>query len=179
MRGIRSGMSLVAVAKILKPRGVRGEVWVDRYREGFPAFEEGSDLWLSGEPGVPRRVLAFFQYAKGCVLKIDGVDRPEAAAALSGQEVLLPEDWIPPGEPEEFEAGEVRGWAVVDARRGTLGTVSSVVPGPAYWTFLVEGPGGAEIEIPAVKGYGTELDRERNQIRVDLPEGFPGVDDED
>ena len=173
-------MNAVAVAKILKPRGVHGEVWVDCYREGFPAFEAGDPVFLSGEETAHGRVVEeFFRYAKGCVLKLEGVDRPEAAEALSGREILLPKEQVPKDGPDEFEAGEVKGWTVVDARRGTVGTISGVVPGPAYWTFLLEGPEGNEIEIPAVKGYGVKLDKVRREVFVDLPEGYPGVDRED
>jgi 16S rRNA processing protein RimM len=173
-------MNLVAVAKLIKPRGVKGELWVDRYREGFPEFLPGSSLWLSADPSEgARTVEGFFEYAKGSVLKIQGVDRPEAAELLAGREVFLPEETVPEDGPDEFEPGEVVGWLVKDARRGMLGKVTEVVEGPAYWVFLLEGPGGVEIEVPAVKGYGVVVDKERGEISVDLPEGFPGVDDAD
>lgn len=171
-------MNLVAVAKLLKPRGVKGEVWVDRYREGFPEFPAGSELWLSADASEgPRTVEGFFEYAKGAVLKLRGVDKPEAARALAEREVFLPDELVPEDSPDEFEPGEVTGWPVVDARRGELGRVAEVAEGPAYWAFLLAGPGGEEIEVPAVQGYGVVIDRERGEIRVDLPEGFPGVDD--
>jgi 16S rRNA processing protein RimM len=173
-------MNLLAVAKILKPRGVKGEVWVDRYREGFPEFSAGSDLWLSPEPGKePCRAEGFFEYAKGAVLKLEGVDTLEAAQLLNGCEVFLPEEMVPPDGPDEFEAGAIIGWPVVDGRRGPIGRVTGATEGAAYWSFLLEGPRGQEIEIPAVKGYGVVIDRERGEIRLDLPEGYPGVDDED
>jgi 16S rRNA processing protein RimM len=173
-------MNLVAVAKLLKPRGVKGELWVDRYREGFPEFLPGSSLWLSADASeAALTVEGFFDYAKGSVLKLQGVDRPEAAGELAGREVFLPEELVPEDGPDEFEPGEVMGWPVVDARRGTLGRVAEMVEGPAYWSFLLTGPGGDEIEVPAVKGYGVVVDKERGQILVDLPEGFPGVDDAD
>jgi len=173
-------MNLVAVAKLLKPRGVRGELWVDRYREGFPEFLPGSSLWLSDDASQDARTVeGFFEYAKGGVLKLQGVDKPEAAGELAGREVFLPEELVPEDGPDEFELGEVIGWPVMDARRGMLGQVAEVVEGPAYWTFLLTGPGGGEIEVPAVKGYGVAIDKERGEMSVDLPEGFPGVDDAD
>jgi 16S rRNA processing protein RimM len=173
-------MTLVAVAKLLKPRGVKGELWVDRYREGFPEFLPGSSLWLSADASEEARTVeGFFEYAKGSVLKLQGVDRPEAAGVLAGREVFLPEETVPEDGPDEFEPGGVVGWPVRDARRGTLGQVAEVVEGPAYWSFLLTGPGGNEIEVPAVKGYGVVIDKGRGEISVDLPEGFPGVDDAD
>jgi len=173
-------MDLLAVAKILKPRGVKGEVWVERYRDGFPRFGAGGEVWVpSQDHERPFQVEGFFEYAKGCVLKLAGVDGPERAMALSGKELCLPTEQVPKDGPDEFEPGEVAGWTLVDSRRGSLGRVTGAMPGPAYWIFLVEGPGGHEIEVPAVKGYGVDLDRVRREIRVDLPEGYPGVDDAD
>ena len=173
-------MNLVPVAKILKPRGFKGEVWVERYRDGFPSFAPGGQVWVpSKAQEAPLLVEGFFEYAKGCVLKLAGVDGSVGAEAFSGFELCLPEDQVPRDGPDEFEAGEVVGWTLVDARRGVLGRVTGVVPGPAYWVFGAEGPLGQEIEVPAVKGYGVELCRDRREIKVDLPDGYPGVDDED
>ena len=62
--------------------------------------------------------------------------------------MFLPEETVPEDGPDEFEPGEVIGWPVKDARRGTLGRVTEVVAGPAYWTFLLEGPGGERSRFP-------------------------------
>ena len=173
-------MNLVPVAMIIKPRGFKGEVWVERYRDSFPPFTPGSEVWVPSEDEkTPLLVEGFFEYAKGCVLKLAGVDGTDRAEALSGLELFLPKELVPEDGPDEFEPGEVAGWTMVDSRRGPVGRVTGAVPGPAYWVFLVEGPRGDEIEVPAVKGYGVELCRDQREIRVNLPEGYPGVDDED
>lgn len=164
---------------ILKPRGFKGEVWVDRYREGFPPFTAGTEVWVPSQAReTPFLVEGFFEYAKGCVLKLSRVDDPDRAGAFSGLELCLPEDLVPEDGPDEFEPGAVVGWTLVDVRRGVLGRVTGAVPGPAYWIFGAEGPLGQEIEVPAVKGYGVELDKASREIRVDLPDGYPGVDDD-
>ncbi len=169
-------MDLVPVARIVKPRGFRGEVWVDRYREGFPEFQAGSPVWVE-RGGAPRRltVSEFFVYAKGAVLRLEGVDGPEAES-LAGAELLLPAGEVPPEGPDEFDTEDVVGFAVRDRRRGVLGEVEAVAPGQAYWTFLVKGP-ACDAEIPAVAGLGVRLDKAARVLEVDLPEGYPGVDE--
>ncbi len=169
-------MDLVPVARIVKPRGFRGEVWVDRYREGFPEFPAGSAVWV-GTGEAPRRltVSEFFEYAKGAVLRLDGVDGP-GAESLAGAELLLPADQVPEEGPDEFDTEDVVGFAVRDRKRGVLGAVEAVAPGQAYWTFLVKGP-SCDAEIPAVEGLGVKRDKAGRVLEVDLPDGYPGVDE--
>lgn len=168
-------MDLVAVARIRKPRGVRGEVWLDRFRESFPDLSAGETVWVEDKAG-PRAVAveAFFTYAKGAVLKLEGVDKPESAEVLSGRQILLPSDSVPAEGPDDFDTEEVLGYEVRDRVRGVLGTIERVVQGPAYWIFQVGAP-GAGLEIPAVKGLGVRLDKGAKRLEVDLPEGYPGL----
>ena len=168
-------MDLVAVARIRKPRGVRGEVWLDRFRESFPELSAGETVWIE-EKGGPKPVAVedFFTYAKGAVLKLEGVDKPESAEALSGRQVLLPSEKVPAQGPDEFDTEEVAGYEVRDRIRGVLGKVVRVIPGPVYWIFHVSAP-GVELEIPAVKGLGVCLDKGARCLEVELPEGYPGL----
>jgi 16S rRNA processing protein RimM len=172
-------MDLVPVARIVKPRGVRGEVWVERYWADFPDFEPGSRFWLLGK-GAGREVAAahFFEYAKGCVLKLEGVRTPEEALQLAGLELALPGDQVPEEGPGEFDTLDVVGWRVVDRARGEIGTVERVREGAAYWTFEAAGPRGV-FEVPAVAGLGVELSKEAKVLRVDLPPGYPDVDEDE
>ena len=168
-------MDLVPVAQIGKPRGVRGEVWLDRYRRGFPRDLEGQQIWLSGAGGIAgAQVEGFFEYAKGCVLKLKGIDRVESARPLCGKELLMRRESLPEQGPDEFDAEEVIGFRVLDRRRGEIGRVAAVQEGPAYWLFVVRS-GDTEVEIPAVKGLGVVLDEADAAISVDLPDGYPGL----
>jgi 16S rRNA processing protein RimM len=170
-------MDLVPVARVVKPRGFKGEVWVERYREGFPEFRTASSVWAAGT-GDPQRmtVADFFEYSKGAVLKLAEIGNHEDALALSGAELLLPASEVPPEGEDEFDTEAVVGFEVRDARRGILGTVTAVDPGPAYWTFVVRCDAG-EAQVPAVKGLGVRLDKAAGVLSVDLPDGYPGVDD--
>jgi ribosomal 30S subunit maturation factor RimM len=134
----------------------------------------------AGDPAKVE-VEGFFEYAKGCVLKLKGVDRLESARPLCGEELLLPRDRVPERGPDEFDVEEVAGFRVLDRRRGEIGRVTGVLERPAYWVFLVKGQ-GSEVEIPAVKGLGVAIDRASGTVSVDLPDGYPelpGGDDAD
>lgn len=172
-------MRLVPVARIGKPRGFKGEVWVHPYREGFPLLTAGDEVWIGEGPDARKAVVKeYFSYAKGTVLHLEGFGGEKEALAASGHELCLPSEMVPEEGEGTFDTEEVVGWEVEDKNRGRVGRVRAVRPGPAYWTFLAESPAG-EFEVPAVRGLGVRLDKERKILSTDLPPGYPGVPGED
>lgn len=169
----------VSVARLRGPRGVRGQMRVEPYREGLEALAPGETLWAA-PPGGNLEAFTlreFFVYAKGCVLQVEQVESVEGARRLAGWEVFLPAERVCPDSPDAFFTDEVEGFVVEDLRRGGIGTVTSVSEGPAYWILHAQGPRG-ELEIPAVKGLGVEVRKESRTVRVDLPDGYPGLEEE-
>jgi ribosomal 30S subunit maturation factor RimM len=118
----------------------------------------------------------FFSYAKGAVLAVDGVATPEEAERVRDWEVFLPEEAVGPDAPDAFFTDEVLGFPVTDSRRGRIGTVIGVDEGRAYWMIRAKGETG-EFEIPAVKGLGVVVDLKDRSVRVDLPDGYPGLEE--
>ncbi len=169
---------MVPIARIGKPRGYRGGFWVEPYREDLAVLLNSGQVWAgSGDRSGPYRVSEYFRYAKGSVLTLGGIDDREAAEALVGREILVDASLVPKENEAAFDTLEVVGWQVVDEARGVLGEVEGVRRGSAYWLFDVKTErGGAE--IPAVTGLNVSVCREEHLIRVRLPFGYPGVDNE-
>lgn len=158
---------------------MRGQMWVEPYREGLEALAAGETLWAA-PPGGSLRAFTlreFFVYAKGAVLLLEQVSSVEGAREMAGWEVFLPAERVAPDAPDSFFTDEVEGFVVEDLRRGAIGTVTSVSEGPAYWVLHARGPRG-ELEIPAVKGLRVEVLKGARTVRVDLPDGYPGVEEE-
>ena len=89
----------------------------------------------------------------------------------------MPSERVAADSPDTFFTDEVAGFVVEDLRRGGIGTVVSVSEGPAYWVLHARGPAG-DLDIPAVKGLRVEIVREARVVRVDLPDGYPGLEEE-
>jgi 16S rRNA processing protein RimM len=171
-------MDLVPIARILKARGVKGEVWLASYREELPPLDSGDIVYVgSRESVLPMRVEHLFEYSKGLVLKLEGMGDPDQARGIRDQEVWLPEDRVPEDPEGTFDTGEILGFSVVDAARGRIGTVSDTAEWAAYWVLMVDGDRG-EFTVPMVKGYRLEIDSEQRRITVDLPSPWPGLDEE-
>lgn len=166
---------LVAVALIVKTRGVRGEV-VANLLTDFPERFEGMETLIAVNPAGERMSLsleAYWFHGGRVVLKFDGYDSPEAASALVGYELAVPED-----ETVELEEGEFYDWQLAGCRvetvdGGAVGEVKEVLhTGGDAPVLVIEGASAREHLVPLVESICVEIDIERKLIRVDAPEGL-------
>lgn len=168
---------LVEVGRVLKPRGVKGEVFVVPDREGFYPFVEGGTVWLdTGRGPELARVERFFQHKGHGVLKLDALATCEDAQDAAGAALLLPSGEVGEEPEEVFDSQETVGREVLDATRGRVGEVTGVRKGPAYWIVEARGPLGP-FEFPAVGGLGVEVPSGERMVRTDLPRPWPGLDE--
>ena len=110
-------VELVAVARVAKPRGVKGEVACDLLTD-FPERFDGLEELIAVFPGGRRERLALeghWLHGGRVVLKFEGYDTPEAAAALVGCELAVPES-----EAVELEEGEFYDWQLEGCRVETV-----------------------------------------------------------
>jgi 16S rRNA processing protein RimM len=169
---------LVAVARVVKVRGLRGEVAAELLTD-FPERFEWVEELIAVTPEGARRTLAVEQsrlHAGRVLLKFEGFDTPEAARELVGYELTVPES-----EAVELEEGEFFDWQLEGCRVETvegraLGAVERVLHyGAAPVLVVREGGGetaGREHLIPLAESICVEIDAERKFIRVDPPEGL-------
>ena len=172
------GEELIAVARVVKVRGLRGEVAAELLTD-FPARFEGVEELIAVTPAGERRALAVEQsrlHAGRVLLKFAGYDTPEAARELVGYELTVPES-----EAVELEEGEFFDWQIEGCRVETvegrsLGAVAKVLHyGAAPVLVVREGDAaaaGREHLIPLAESICVEIDLERKFIRVDPPEGL-------
>ena len=168
-------LELVAVARVAKVRGVRGEVAADLLTD-FPQRFEGLERLVAVGPSGTRRWLALegsWLHGDRVVLKFAGYDTPEEASALVGSELAVPEaEAVSLGEDEYYE------WQLVGCRVETvegrqLGAVRDVLhTGAAPVLVIGEGDDGREHLVPLVASICVEVDPARRLIRVDAPEGL-------
>lgn len=167
---------LIAVARIAKVRGIRGEVAADLltdFPERFDGLEELISLNARGE----RKSLSIeksWLHGGRVILKFAGYDTPEAAQALVGRELA-----VPAADAVELEEDEFYDWELVDCRvetidRREIGRVQEVLHTGAAPVLVVrdEKAAGREHLIPLAESICVEIDTEAKLIRVDPPEGL-------
>ncbi len=173
--GDLNSAGLVAVARVAKPRGVKGEVACDLLTDFPERFDRLAEL-VAVFPGGGRRRLKLeghWLHGDRVVLKLGGYDTPEASAALAGCELAVPE-----AEAVELEEGEFYDWQLEGCRVETvageeIGTVSEVLHlGGDAPVLVIRDGGGKEHLVPFAESICVEVDLERKLIRVDAPEGL-------
>lgn len=170
-----SGAPLIAVGEVLGPHGVRGDVRVrpltDRPRERFDALES-CFLW---EPTLDRkkacRIVSRRFEASSVLLRLDGVDSPEAARALAGRLLAVERDDALPPRPGEFYPWQLEGAAVETPDGRPLGRFLRVMDSPAQPLWVIERE-GREWLLPAVAEFVVEVNVAERRILATPPEGL-------
>jgi 16S rRNA processing protein RimM len=159
---------LLLAGEIGKPHGVTGEVYVIVVSDDPRRFEPGAQL--HHEDGRVLTVESARRHADRFLVKFEGIsDRPAAESARGA--LYVPESDKRSLDEDEFWQQDLVGCSVVDTDGTELGTISSVLGGPAQDLLVVDTPSG-ERYVPAVKEIVVGVDIESRRVTVDPPEGL-------
>jgi len=164
---------LIAVARVVKTRGVRGEVAAHLLTD-FPERFDGLEELVAVDAAGKRETLSIeksWLHGGRVILKFAGYESPEAAQALVGRELAVPET-----EAVELEEDEFYDWQLIDCRVETIdkrgvGRVTEVLHTGAAPVLVIK-DGIREHLIPLAESICVEIDPEAKLIRVDPPEGL-------
>jgi 16S rRNA processing protein RimM len=164
---------LIAVARIVRVRGVRGEVAAHLLTD-FPERFAGLEELVAIDAAGARRTLAIeksWLHGGRVILKFEGYDTPETAQVLVGRELA-----VPVSEAVELEEDEFYDWQLIDCRVETIdkreiGRVAEVLHAGAAPVLVVR-EGKRENLIPLAASICVEIDTDAKLIRVDPPEGL-------
>jgi 16S rRNA processing protein RimM len=164
---------LVAIARIVKPRGLRGEMTAEILTD-FPERFEGLEEVIVVHRGGQRESLKIedFWFQKGrLVLKFYDVDTVEAADRLRNAEICVLESQAVELGDDEFYDWQLEGCDVetLDGRR--IGKVRELMRTGGTELLVVQND-EKEILIPFAESVCPDVDIEKKVIRIDPPEGL-------
>lgn len=163
----------ITVAKLLRTRGLRGEIVAEMLTDFPERFENLETVFAFSENGEKRELkVEKFWFQKGrVVLKFAEVDSIEEAETLKNFEVCIPESEAVELEEDEFFDWQLQECEVFTIEGEKLGRVQEVMRTGGNENLVVE---GAEKEylIPFVKAICTKVDLENKLILVDAPDGL-------
>lgn len=176
----REDPGTVAVGRVLRAHGLRGEVVVEVASDNPERFADGAELLLmapgqAGEalPEAARRrlVVASSRPHRGALLvAFEGVEDRDAADALRG-ELAVPAGEVPAPPPGTWYHFQLLGCRVVDAAAGEIGEVVDLIEDGGGLLLVVEG-GGRRVPVPFVERFLVAVDPAARRIEVALPEGL-------
>jgi 16S rRNA processing protein RimM len=166
---------LVAVGEVLRPHGVRGDVRVraltDRPAERFGGLKD-CVLWQP-DRGQRRagRVADCRIEGDTVLVKLEGVDSPEDARALSGWLIAVERTEALPPPEGRFYPWQLEG-ARVQTRDGrVVGTFAGIDSAGAQELWVVT-DGEREHLIPAVAEIVVDVSVAERRVVIDPPEGL-------
>jgi 16S rRNA processing protein RimM len=188
----------VALARLLRPQGRRGELLSDLLTDLDPGvqFATGRQVTLAPSnaaapaPGAaPTTLEGFFlptgKNAGRIVLKLAGCDSISEAELLAGRQVMVHSKELPALDPDTFYVADLIGCTLFDGP-GAVGIVTDVqfAMSPDGKTRLPEAapllgiqrnnaqPDDDPILIPFVLAHLESVDLTAKQIHMNLPEGL-------
>lgn len=164
---------LVAIAKIARPRGLKGEVFAELLTD-FPDRFEGLENVTAVLPDETRRELKIkehrFQNGR-LVLKFAGYDSIEMVEPLRDAEICVAETDAVRLDTDEFFDWQLEGCRVETIEGREVGTVSEVQRTGGTENLLVTGDGRDHL-VPFAESICVAVEIENKLIRIDPPEGL-------
>lgn len=167
----------VTLARILRPRGLRGEVAAEiltDFPERLPKLKE---VWLAGSSGAPRPIhvlRCWLSPSRGgqAIFHFTGIDNIEDAESLRGLEVQVPIEQRAELAAGSYFVGDLVGCEVWEAGAPeALGSVRDVEFTGAVPLLAIDTKEG-EMLVPLAAEFCTRIDVKEKRIDVSLPEGL-------
>jgi 16S rRNA processing protein RimM len=164
----------LAIARILRPQGRKGEVAAEILTDFPERFQQLQTAFLevSGQAPKPVTLERSWPHKGQIILKFAGIDSIESASGLRGIELLIPWGQRAPLPPHSYYLCELHGCRVIWERRGQeIGTVVEVEPTGGVDVLHVKRPDGkSEALVPLAQEICTRIDLASHTIVIDPPE---------
>lgn len=166
----------IAVARIIKAHGLKGEVSVALSTD-LPSFMlEGLTVWIvPPHVGIrDGRVESVRPGPKGPLVKISGVESIELAGQLRGHDLMVRSIDLPDEIADNFfDPIDLR--VVTDTGR-YLGIITEVIVTGANDVWVVSGGDAGQVLLPVIDDVVLEIDEDTDTITVHVLDGL--IDEE-
>ena len=162
----------VAVGRVLRPHGVRGELLLETLTDLPERLDEVETVYLGNAESPEPHPLRGARLHRGQLLirLADCTDRA-AAEAHRGQLVLIRLEAAAPPPPGAYYHHQIIGLPVVTDAGETLGEVVEIIQTGSNDVYVVRGPQG-EILLPALRSVILDIDLGARRMTVHLLEGL-------
>jgi 16S rRNA processing protein RimM len=160
----------VAIGRVVKPQGRKGEFVVEPFSDRPDRFQTLSRVYVSAQGGLAReaRVESSWPHKGRFVLKLVGVDSINGAEAYRGLELLVGEEELAALPAGSYYHHQLRGLPVFD--RGTsLGVVAELMETGGVPVLVVRGSQG-ETLVPLAEAIVRSVDLAAGRIDIEMPE---------
>lgn len=166
--------ALVAVARAVRTRGLKGEIVADLLTD-FPERFKGLSQLIAVDPEGRRKTVELENYwfhGDRIVLKLAGFDDPEAARSLINNELTVAEVDRVKLSHDEYYDWELTGCVVETVAGRLLGRVRELMKTGGVAVLVIADELQHEYLIPLAASIVLDVDLGERRIRIDPPEGL-------
>jgi 16S rRNA processing protein RimM len=164
----------VVIARVVKARGIRGEVACKietDFPERFESLEEVT-VWMPDGARLALRLEDHWFHKDRVILKFEGYDTMTAAETLVGGRLVISEADALELEDDRFYEYDVVGSEVVTNQGQRVGSVIRLMRTGGTDLLVIEGEDKREHLVPFADAICTEVDVKAKRITVNPPEGL-------
>ena len=165
----------LAVGKVRRPHGVRGDVLVEIYTD-FPERLQPRKMIYAGERHLRLTISRRRAHNDGLLLAFEGFATPEEVGQFRNQTLYVAQADVPELPEDEYYQYELLGLRVEDETGKPLGTLTEVIQTGANDVYVVTGENGSELLLPAIRGVILDVNMAAKTMRVHL---LPGLIEEE
>jgi 16S rRNA processing protein RimM len=185
---VRDTPELLAVGRIRRAHGVRGEVVVQLMTDAPDAIFAPGRRVFAGAPDGSRwrdptshaeltfNITGVRPFQDGLLVTVDAIGDRNAADRWRNHTLLVPRDELAPPSNDEVYEHELEGLAVLDTQGATLGAVSAWYRLPHGLLLDVTTPRGT-VSVPYNERFVVKVDRAARTLTMDIPDDlFPAAE---
>lgn len=168
---------LLAIGRVARAHGLKGELRVETFFEGSDALGQVTELWLSKTPespdGARRCELEWARpVPRAYLVKVEGVEERDGAEALRGSTVWVARASLPePASTEEYYLVDLLG-AKVTGPEGEIGTVIEIATHPSVDAIVIRTADGRTLEQPLVPAFVARVSVTEKLIELSTLDGL-------
>jgi 16S rRNA processing protein RimM len=165
-----SGPSFLAVARVRRPFGVKGELLLEVLTD-FPNRLMQSESLYAGNEHRVYGVDSIRRHGENMLLRLKEIHDCRGAESMRGAVLQMRVDDLPPLPAGVYYLHQIEGLEAVTEEGESLGWVKEILKTGANDVYVVQGPRG-EILLPAIPQVVREVRLEEGRIVVRLMEGI-------
>jgi 16S rRNA processing protein RimM len=159
---------------IVKPQGIRGELRVLPTTDDPSRFSLLKEIFIRNKASEPQKyTLTSARQQKGLVmLTLAEVSDRNAAEALVGGVLVIPDEWALPLGEDEYFVRDLIGMAAHTEDGEPLGKISDVLRTGANDVYIIQPDGEDAFMVPAVKDVIRGVNIAERRITLRLMDGL-------
>jgi 16S rRNA processing protein RimM len=167
---------LLAIGRVGRAHGLKGEVRVELHFDGSDALEQVDELWLSPKAETPDGARKYAIEAarpvpKAFLVKLEGVEERNGAEALRGATVWVARSALPDTDESEYYLVDLIGAKVVGPE-GEIGTVIEIATHPSIDALVIQTGDGRRLEQPLVPDWISRVSVADKLVELSTLEGL-------